>query len=64
VWMSSGGDPFHDDARVLADRAYRAGSDVTLRIWPGGEHVFEQRFNSQSTRAIADMGAFIRAKLS
>ncbi len=61
---TSRSDAFHDDARSLADRAYRAGSDVTLRIWSSGEHVFEQGFNGQSMRAIADMGAFIRAKLS
>lgn len=57
------GDAFHDDARSLADRVHRAGSDVTLRIWPGGEHVFEQGFNPQSVRAIAEVAAFIRARL-
>jgi acetyl esterase/lipase len=61
---SAKGDAFHDDARSLADRVYRAGSDVTLRIWPGGEHVFEQGFNAQSARAISEVGAFIRARLA
>jgi acetyl esterase/lipase len=57
-------DTLHDDARTLAERAFRAGTDVTLRIWPHGEHAFEQGFNGQSERAIADAGAFIRARLN
>lgn len=56
-------DAFHDDARGLADRATRAGSEVTLRIWPGAEHAPEQNFNGHSARAIAEAGAFIRARL-
>lgn len=60
---TSRADGFHDDARMLSERAFKAGTDVTLRIWPAGEHAFETRFNGQSTRAIADAGAFIRARL-
>jgi acetyl esterase/lipase len=61
--QTSRGDAFHDDARTLADRAYRAGTDVTLRVWPGAEHVCEQAFDGQSTRAIEAAAAFIRARL-
>jgi epsilon-lactone hydrolase len=61
--QTSRGDAFHDDARTLADRAYRAGTDVTLRVWPGSEHVCEQAFDGQSTRAIEAAAAFIRARL-
>lgn len=61
--QTSRGDAFHDDARSLADRAYRAGTDVTLRVWPGSEHVCEQAFDGQSTRAIEAAAAFIRARL-
>ena len=57
-------DGLHDDARNLSERAFRAGSDVTLRIWPRGTHAFEQGFNAQSERAIKDAGAFIREKLA
>jgi epsilon-lactone hydrolase len=57
-------DALHDDARALSERAFNAGTDVTLRIWPRGQHAFEQGFNAQSERAIADAGAFIRARLS
>lgn len=57
-------DALHDDARMLAQRAFDAGSDVTLRIWPSGQHAFEQRFNARSARAIGDAGAFIRSNLA
>jgi acetyl esterase/lipase len=60
---TSRADALHDDARMLAQRAFEAGTDVTLRIWPHGQHAFEQRFDAQSARAIADAGAFIRARL-
>lgn len=61
---TSRSDGLHDDACTLSERAFRAGTDVTLRIWPHGTHVFEQGFNAQSERAIADAGAFIRARLN
>lgn len=57
-------DALHDDARKLAQRTFDAGSDVTLRIWPSGQHAFEQRFDAQGTRAIADAGAFLRERLT
>lgn len=56
-------DAMHDDARMLAQRAFDAGSDVTLRIWPRGEHAFEQRFDKQSERAIQDAARFLRERL-
>lgn len=61
---TSRGDAFHDDARALSERAFHAGTEVTLQIWPGREHAFEQHFNAQSARAIADAGAFLRARLA
>lgn len=61
---TSRGDAFHDDARTLSERAFSAGTDVTLRIWPGREHAFEQGFSGQSARAIADAGAFLRERLT
>lgn len=57
-------DAMHDDARALAQRAFDAGSDVTLRIWPRGQHAFEQRFDAQSERAINDAAAFLRHRLT
>jgi epsilon-lactone hydrolase len=57
-------DGLHDDACMLAERAHDAGSEVTLRIWSSGSHVFERLFDGQSERAIADAGAFLRQRLS
>ena len=48
----------------LAQRAFDAGNDVTLRIWRNGDHAFAQGFNAQSERAIRDTGAFIRERLT
>jgi monoterpene epsilon-lactone hydrolase len=56
-------DAFHDDARALSERAFQAGTDVTLRIWRNQEHAFEARFDTQAERAIDDVGAFIRERL-
>ena len=56
-------DALHDDARLLAERVHAAGSPVTLRVWSRGSHVFERHFDQQSERAIADAGAFLRARL-
>lgn len=61
---TSRGDAFHDDARKLAQRAFEAGGDTMLRVWPHAEHVIEQGFGPRSERAIADAGAFIRARLN
>jgi len=57
-------DALHDDARMLAQRAFDAGTDVTLRIWPSGQHAFEQRFDAQSERAIMDAGRFLQDHLA
>ena len=56
-------DALHDDARLLSQRAHEAGSDVTLRIWSHGSHVFERFFDKQGNRAISEAGAFLRAHL-
>ena len=56
-------DALHDDARLLAERVHAAGGAVTLRVWSTGSHVFERNFDRQSERAIADAGAFLRARL-
>ncbi len=61
---TSRGDAFHDDARALSERAFNAGTEVTLRVWPGREHAFEQGFSAQSARAIADAGTFLRTRLA
>lgn len=57
-------DALYDDARMLAERAYAAGGDVTLRVWAQGGHVFERLFDRQSERAIGDIGSFLSARLT
>lgn len=56
-------DALHDDARLLSQRAHAAGTDVTLRIWSHGSHVFERLFDRQANRAISEAGAFLRTHL-
>lgn len=62
--QSSRTDVLHDDACRLAARAHEAGVDATLRIWSRGSHVFERLFDTQSERAIADAGDFLRRHLA
>jgi acetyl esterase/lipase len=57
-------DSLHDDACLLAERAHEAGVDATLRVWSRGSHVFERLFDSQSERAIAGAGDFLRRHLT
>ena len=57
-------DALHDDARLLAERVHDTGSDVILRLWSRGSHVFERMFDTQSERAIADAGDFLRRRLN
>lgn len=57
-------DALYDDARMLAERTYAAGGDVTLRVWAQGGHVFERLFDRQSERAIGDIGSFLSARLT
>jgi acetyl esterase/lipase len=57
-------DVLYDDARRLADRAHAAGVGATLRVWSRGSHVFERLFDTQSERAIADAGDFLRRHLT
>lgn len=57
-------DALYDDARMLAERTYAAGGDVTLRVWAQGGHVFERLFDQQGERAIGDIGSFLRLRLT
>jgi monoterpene epsilon-lactone hydrolase len=59
---TSRADALHDDARALSERAFRAGTDVTLRVWRHQQHAFETRFDAQADRAIGDVGLFIRER--
>ena len=61
---ASRADPLFCDAALLSETAARAGLDVTLRVWPGGEHVFERFFNKDSERSVAELAAFLAARLS
>lgn len=56
-------DALHDDALLLSQRAHEAGSDVTLRVWSHGSHVFERLFDKQGSRAISEVGTFLRSNL-
>jgi monoterpene epsilon-lactone hydrolase len=60
---TSRADAFHDDARALSERAFQAGTDVTLRIWRHQQHAFEAQFDAQAARAIDDIGVFIRERM-
>jgi acetyl esterase/lipase len=60
----SQGDPLFGDAVHLSQAAARAGVDVTLRVWPGGMHVFERYFGKDGERSIADLAAFLSARLA
>lgn len=53
------------DSTRLAEKARAVGVDVRLKIWPGMWHVFPffAPFVPESSRAIAEMGDFIKARL-
>jgi acetyl esterase/lipase len=53
------------DAERLADRAARAGVEVSFKIWPGMWHVFQAgaRFVPESRRSIGELALFLREKL-
>lgn len=57
-------DPLFGDAVNLSRAAAKAGLDVTLRVWPGGMHVFERYFDRNGARSIDDLSAFLRARLT
>lgn len=52
-----------DDAVRFADKAERAGVDVTLRVWDGMWHVFHGFECPESRAALREIGAFVRAQL-
>lgn len=54
-----------DDALGLAARARTAGVDVTIREWPAMIHVWHWFLSmlDEADQAIADIGAFVRARL-
>ena len=55
-----------DDATRIAERARRAGVEVTLDVWDGQIHVF-QLFGARledARRALEELGAFIRKHTS
>jgi acetyl esterase/lipase len=60
---TSKADALHDDARRLAQRAFEAGTDVTMRVWRHQDHAFEIRFDATADRAIGEVGRFIRSQL-
>lgn len=53
------------DSQRLADRAARAGVEVSFKIWPGMWHVFQAFVNRvpESREAIRRIGDFIRRQL-
>ncbi len=50
-----------DDSRLFARRAAAAGCEVTLSLWPGLIHVFQQFADDlpEAGQAIAEIGAFL-----
>ena len=50
------------DARRLAEKARKAGVDVTLKVWPGMWHVWHifVPFLPEAVDAVAEIGGFIR----
>ncbi|MGW8268033.1 MAG: alpha/beta hydrolase [Longimicrobiales bacterium] len=54
------------DAERLARRASDAGVPVDLKVWPGLWHVFQAaaRFVPEARESVAELGRFIRARLS
>lgn len=57
-------DSLHGDAQCLAKTASDAGTPVTLRIWPSGNHVFERFYGASAEASIADAAGFLRAHLA
>jgi epsilon-lactone hydrolase len=55
-----------DDALGLAERARTAGVDVTIREWPAMIHVWHWFLSmlDEADHAIADIGAFVKARLA
>ena len=54
-----------DDATRISVRAWAAGVDVTLRVWPGmihGWHLFAPMLD-EGRAAIVEAGSFLRARL-
>jgi monoterpene epsilon-lactone hydrolase len=58
--LAGGHEVLLDDAIGLASRAREAGVDVTLRLWPGLVHTFEQMtLLPESAQAIGQIDAFV-----
>lgn len=55
-----------DDALGLAARARTAGVDVTIREWPAMIHVWHWFLSmlDEADQAVADIGAFVKARLA
>ena len=53
------------DAERLADRAAKAGVEVSFKIWPGMWHVFQSaaRYVPESRQSIEELGRFLRGRL-
>jgi acetyl esterase/lipase len=52
-----------DEATRAADKAYEAGVDVELELWPGAAHVFQlAEFLPESTLAIDHIVRFVRMR--
>lgn len=63
--QSGGEDVLLDDSRQFAERAQAAGTDVTLEIWPGMQHVFHFLAGNSAAadEAIAKASSWIRKQL-
>ncbi len=60
----SGDELLLDDSVRVAERGRAAGTDVTLRIFPGLWHVFHMQANvPESRRAVKEVGDFLRGHL-
>jgi acetyl esterase/lipase len=52
-----------DEATRAADKAYQAGVDVELELWPGAAHVFQlAEFLPESALAIDHIVRFVRMR--
>ena len=53
------------DAERLADRAAKAGVEVSFKVWPGMWHVFQSaaRYVPESRQSIEELGRFLRGRL-
>lgn len=66
IWVQVGDhEVLLSDAERLADRAAKAGVEVSFKIWPGMWHVFQStaRYVPESRQSIEELGFFLRRRL-